>query len=292
MSKDELTLSVALIVKNEEAVLERCLKSVEGADEIVIVDTGSEDKTLQIAERYADNLLHFQWCDDFSKARNFAKQNCTSDWILSIDADHINDTPIEEIKKEISRIDANHEVAFVNAGDHHKMAILFKNKENIEWVGAVHEVLNKVATIDTSVSQTILKNPKPGDEHRNLRILLESEKTDRTKFYLGREHFELQKYLDAIFWMEQYLEVGTWIPEKAEAWLVIAQSQWFSFRGDKAREACLQAIAVNPDFTEALLFMSDITFEPWSGKWKRLAEASTGEDVLFNRIPPKEQVDE
>jgi hypothetical protein len=38
--------------------------------------------------------------------------------------------------------------------------------------------------------------------------------------------------------------------------------------------------------------MSDITFEPWSGKWKRLAEASTGEDVLFNRIPPKEQVDE
>jgi glycosyltransferase involved in cell wall biosynthesis len=291
LSKDQPTLSVALIAKNEEAVLERCLKSVEGADEIVVVDTGSEDKTLQIAERYADTLLHFQWCNDFSKARNFAKQNCTSDWVLSIDADHINETPVEEIKEEIRKIDSEHEVAFVNAGDHHKMAILFKNDPNIEWVGAVHEVLNKVATVETNVRQTILKNPKPGDEDRNLRILLENEKTPRAKFYLGREYYEREKYLEAIYWMEQYLEAAHWIPEKAEAWLVIAQSQWLSFRGDKAREACLQAIAVNPDFTEALLFMSDITFEPWSGKWKRLAEASTGEDVLFNRIP-KEQVDE
>ena len=53
--------------------------------------------------------------------------------------------------------------------------------------------------------------------------------------------------------------------------------------GDKARAACLQAIGTNPDFTEALSFMAEMTFQPLSAKWKRLAEQSTGHDVLFSR---------
>jgi glycosyltransferase involved in cell wall biosynthesis len=67
-----------MIVKNEEAVLERCLESAkEIADEIIIVDTGSTDKTRKIAKKYTDKVLKFTWIDDFSAARNYAFEQAT-----------------------------------------------------------------------------------------------------------------------------------------------------------------------------------------------------------------------
>ena len=70
------TLSVCMIVKNEEAVLGRCLDCVrQFADEIIIVDTGSTDTTKEIANKYTDKVFDFEWCDDFSKARNFSFKN-------------------------------------------------------------------------------------------------------------------------------------------------------------------------------------------------------------------------
>ena len=81
-------LSLAMIVKNEEEFLEGCLQSVQGlADEIIIIDTGSTDKTLEIAQKYTNNIYHFEWIDDFAAARNEAIKHCTGDWILYLDAD-------------------------------------------------------------------------------------------------------------------------------------------------------------------------------------------------------------
>jgi len=81
-------LSVCLIVKNEERHLGRCLESVRGlADEIVVVDTGSSDRTVAIAREHGARVTHFTWCDDFSAAKNFSIEQATGDWILSIDAD-------------------------------------------------------------------------------------------------------------------------------------------------------------------------------------------------------------
>src|ERR1051326_2806146 len=85
------TISAVLICKNEEQLLPRCLDSLKGIDEIIVCDTGSIDKTVEVAERYVGkgNVKFFQWCDNFAKARNYAKSFATSDWILSIDADEI-----------------------------------------------------------------------------------------------------------------------------------------------------------------------------------------------------------
>src|SRR5690625_4581747 len=78
-------LSVCMIVKNEEKVLERCLESIHGiADEIVIVDTGSTDKTKEIATKYTDKLYDFKWINDFSKARNYAASKAIGEWIFVI----------------------------------------------------------------------------------------------------------------------------------------------------------------------------------------------------------------
>ena len=97
------TLSVCMIVKNEENCVERSLQSIQAlADEIVIVDTGSTDETLAICRRFTDKIFHFSWNDDFSAARNFALSNATSDWILFLDADEvIAEEDQQKIKKMI-----------------------------------------------------------------------------------------------------------------------------------------------------------------------------------------------
>jgi len=81
-------LSVCLIVKNEERHLPRCLASVRGlADELVVVDTGSTDKTIAIAEEHGATVHRVEWQDDFSLARNAAIEQASGDWILMLDAD-------------------------------------------------------------------------------------------------------------------------------------------------------------------------------------------------------------
>jgi len=82
------TLSACMIVKNEEKFLPQCLESIKAAvDEIIVVDTGSMDRTVEIAESYGARVFHHLWKNNFSEARNYSLQQATGDWILVIDAD-------------------------------------------------------------------------------------------------------------------------------------------------------------------------------------------------------------
>ena len=77
-----------MIVKNEEQMLQGCLESVRDyVDEMIVVDTGSTDNTRQIAIDAGAKVFDFDWVDDFSAARNFAKSHTNCDYILSLDAD-------------------------------------------------------------------------------------------------------------------------------------------------------------------------------------------------------------
>jgi glycosyltransferase involved in cell wall biosynthesis len=81
-------ISVCMIARNEEKNIDRCLRSVKPvADEIILVDTGSTDRTVEIARKYTDKVYYHPWNDNFSEARNQAMSYATGDWILTIDAD-------------------------------------------------------------------------------------------------------------------------------------------------------------------------------------------------------------
>ena len=84
------TLSACMIVKNEEKFLPQCLKSIKDAvNEIIIVDTGSTDRTVEIAQSFGANVYHHHWKNSFSEARNHSLNYATCDWILQIDADEV-----------------------------------------------------------------------------------------------------------------------------------------------------------------------------------------------------------
>lgn len=88
MSSVDCLISCCLIVKNEAANLSGCLDSIQAiADELIVVDTGSKDETVAIAQRYNAKIYHFEWCNDFAAARNFAISKAQGDWILMPDAD-------------------------------------------------------------------------------------------------------------------------------------------------------------------------------------------------------------
>ncbi|WP_138496171.1 glycosyltransferase [Paenibacillus pinistramenti] len=95
-----IKIALVMIVKNEETVLERCLKSAASmVDEIIIVDTGSTDQTKQIAEKWKAQVYDFEWTQDFSLARNFGLQQSTADWNLILDADeYIHEADWEKVK--------------------------------------------------------------------------------------------------------------------------------------------------------------------------------------------------
>jgi glycosyltransferase involved in cell wall biosynthesis len=91
-----------MIVKDEERFLEGCIESVkEIVDEIVIVDTGSKDRTKEIAKKFDANVFDFEWKEDFSAARNFSIDKATSNWVLVLDADELLD---DKGKKEILKL--------------------------------------------------------------------------------------------------------------------------------------------------------------------------------------------
>ena len=95
------TISVCMIIKDEEKTLNRILSAIKKfADEIVIVDTGSKDNSIEIARKYTDKIFHFIWIDNFGEARNFSFSKATKDYIMWLDADDvIKDSEIEKILK-------------------------------------------------------------------------------------------------------------------------------------------------------------------------------------------------
>ena len=85
-----MKLSLCAIAKNEEAALPKCLSSVKGVvDEIVLLDTGSSDRTVEIALDIGAKVYNFDWCNDFSAARNEALKYVQGDWVLVLDADEV-----------------------------------------------------------------------------------------------------------------------------------------------------------------------------------------------------------
>jgi GT2 family glycosyltransferase/tetratricopeptide (TPR) repeat protein/glycosyltransferase involved in cell wall biosynthesis len=140
------SLSVCLIVKNEEKFLGQCLESVRGlASQIVLVDTGSTDRTVEIAKQHRAEVYHTAWTDDFSAARNTALEHATGDWVLMLDADE--ELPADQhgkLRDDLKQTDAVAlRLPLVNRGEkgqgYSYVPRLFRNLPGAYYYGRIHE---------------------------------------------------------------------------------------------------------------------------------------------------------
>jgi tetratricopeptide (TPR) repeat protein len=265
------SVSVALIVKNEERVLGRCLESLRGAvDEIVVVDTGSEDGTKRVALEYTDKIYDFAWRDDFSAARQFAFDRATRDWVFWVDADDVV-LQADRIKPllatappEVCAYSWRYICGWDPSG---KPNFEFwrercvRNDGTFRWMGRVHEVLVPQRPCVQMQNHDIVVEHHPEsagpEQGRNLKILEEEYEATggnlepRMLFYLGREYADAGNTERAIDVLQQYLQVGEWEEERFRAQVQVAQLHRAQAQYRLALDADLQALKILPHWPDA-----------------------------------------
>ena len=251
MKGREITISLCMIVKDEETTIARCLDSVKGIpDEIIIVDTGSTDRTKEILREYTDQIFDFTWIDDFAAARNYSFSKATMEYILWLDADDIfTESDREQFLKlkkildpHMDAVNMPYHLAFDQFGNvtfSLRRNRLLKRSRNFRWIGAVHECIEVYGEIlNTDICVT--HKGAPGEEDRNLRIY-ENRKargetfSPRDLYYYANELFSHQRINQAIETYRKFLETGQgWLEDNLDACGKLADS--FNILGEKNQE--------------------------------------------------------
>lgn len=263
------TISVCMIVKNEEKNIEDCLKSVKRiADEIVIVDTGSTDNTKGIVAQYTDKIYDFEWCDDFSAARNFSISKATKDFILWIDADDLLENPpmiIKELKED--RDAYNFNIIYGNNTFCHVR--LFRNYRGVKFRGMVHEVpdLGSLSLKEKTNLNIIHKTVKHSTEdrtERNYRILKKDvaahPNSSRARFYLANTLREMGRLDEALMEYRTYFKIASW---KDEIWMAhkyVAQIHMKKKNYRQAIKTLLTMIEIGDWWAESYYYLGECYF--------------------------------
>jgi glycosyltransferase involved in cell wall biosynthesis len=277
-----MTVSFALIVKNEGHALARCLESIAGAvDEIVVVDTGSTDATKQIARRYTDRIYDFAWQRDFSAARQFAFDRATSDWVAWIDADDVVkhaerirpllDTAPSNLDGFYWRYEYDQDL-WGNAVCELWRERCVRNNGAFRWEGRVHEVLAHQTPCKLSRSRAVIiehhRNRSRIREKldRNLEILeaeyarlttRATKPSPRLLFYLGAEYASAGECQRALFFYQQYLNRAGWDDEHYLAQTRVADIFRVQGRFEQAVNADLEALKICPHWPDAYFGLAE-----------------------------------
>ncbi len=255
------TISLCMIVRNEEDVLDRCLRSVSDlVDEIILVDTGSTDRTREIAAAYTEKLYDFPWIDDFAAARNFSFSKATCDYCIWLDADDIL-TQRDRQKFAVLKADLTPAVDVVmlryNTGFDESGNVTFsyyrerlvKNHTDMRWKGAVHEVIDTHGNTIWSDCAVTHRKLHPSDPDRNLRIfenlLRNGTSLDpRQQFYYARELYYHRRYTDALTVLERFLDDGQgWLENQIDACRYCACCLYGLEQPERALQALFRSFA-------------------------------------------------
>lgn len=254
-----------MIVRNEEERLATSLESViEYVDEIVIVDTGSSDRTVDIAKKYTDNVFCIDWEGDFSAARNFAKSCCSGEWILSLDADEKLDCR-DGTLRELIAADQEHALFFLPLDsqsteclkeyDRFMVVRFFRNKPEYSFAGKIHEqvMIPKPDEVGFAANPIIVHAAVPLRQrnrrrYRNLTLLRRAIAVEPNNifllYYIGIEWLGLKRWDKALPIFQSVVKALT--------------DEQLLFRAPAIRGliACLSAVGKNDD---ALRFCMDET---------------------------------
>ncbi len=234
-SQSSQTVSLCLIVRNEESNLARCLNSVHDLfHEIIVVDTGSTDRTCEIAKEHGARLIEFPWCDDFSAARNKFLDHATGNWIMWMDADDIlpanQREPLRNLLNSLDEtprayhfwVNSPKDQSEEQAGSNSLTQIrLFRADPRLRWTRRVHEQICPACEklgyahefCDIQIQHLGYRDAALMQRkiNRDLRLLRMEYATDPhdpgTLLYLGLNLMKTGKYAEAYGYLMQGYQV-------------------------------------------------------------------------------------
>jgi tetratricopeptide (TPR) repeat protein len=279
------TLSVCMIVCDEEKMLPTCLKSIQHlADELIVVDTGSKDGTISIAKDFGAKVFHFKWSDDFAAARNEYLKHATGDWIFQIDADEeLLSRSVPHLKDRMLRSTVL--CYFVRTDNGPKCtgprfgwnARLFRNHPHIRYSRPYHEM------VQASAEKLISKEPRwkreyeagitilhhgyepcemPKKWKRGLRLMKAYLKENPNDAYiltkLGGTCCDLERYDEAEHYLKKALEIS---PDSSEANYALGLTWQKQNKLEAAIRCYEKAIADDSTLAEAMANLGAIFVE-------------------------------
>ena len=230
-----ISISLCMIVRDEESVLERCLEGVKDlVDEMIIADTGSLDNTKEIAAKYTDKVYSFPWIDDFAAARNFTFSKAEKEYCMWLDADDViteeNAEKFLNMKKALSSsvdmVMMPYETGFGEDGapifSYYRERIV-KNNGKYLFTGKVHEVIppsGNILHVQIPVEHRKIK-PSAGERNVNIYKKMEAKGENfdsRALYYYGRELYAHGDYEKGKEIFHRFLKrKDGWIENKIDA---------------------------------------------------------------------------
>lgn len=264
-----------MIVRNEAAVLGRCLDSLDGIyDELCIVDTGSHDATPAIARQYGAQLQSLDSCNgpdgkilDFAAARNAALALAGGDWILQIDADEVLCSGHARILRHVraNKVDQVG-VLMQSNGARWSSGRLFRRLEGAYYRSRVHEYLVHSGSFvkDNSIliDNRQQKQGKESSAERNIRLLHLATRDEpdeaRNFHYLGNEYREAHRFDEAIACYDTALSKNNYQVARFHTAYYLAVCHLLKANWPRALDAAFQALQIDPRYAEAHCLLGDI----------------------------------
>lgn len=281
-----------MIVKDEAHCIARCLRSVcDQVDEIIIVDTGSTDQTVEICKSYGAQVFSYTWNHHFAEARNYGIERATGDWILWMDADEEMEVPQAQNLKQLllsrSEIMAwiqliNYIGEEVNKNEAHHIAHmrLFRNHLGIKFINAVHEMLNIVDLFPYYDFQTTPILPinifhygymnkyiyNKRKSERNIHLLKNELQTENhspwMKYHLANEYYRLEEYETAFKYVN--LAIVHFLQQKKNPPSLVYKLKYAILitlgSAEGAWQAIDKAIQMYPDYVDLHFYKGVIYF--------------------------------
>ena len=297
-------------------MLPKCLKSIKGVDEIIIVDTGSTDKSVEIAKKAGAKVFtDYNWNDNFSEARNESKKHCTGDWLLIIDGDETLQTTIPTIRKLLGQPfmkDREAIMFYVDTGKETNDQIrMFRNRVNVQWVGAAHNLpyvieANGRAVRISDIQRSTFKikagySPAHNaDPDRTLRIMtkeltkgsreLGHDQYTRYLYYVAREHMNRRDPFKVVWYLEKYVKIAPPTNELADSYFLLATCYVDLGELERGVDACLQTIKYLPNFKAAWALIHNLAHPDAKPMWEKMFHMANNEGVLFHRFDAEKLV--
>ncbi|SDE48682.1 glycosyltransferase [Sporomusa acidovorans] len=279
-------ISACVITKNEAKNIQRCLQSVKNiVNEIIVVDTGSDDATVSIAERFGAKIFHYQWDNDFAAARNYALTQAKGAWIIFLDADeYITAETIKNVRPVIDKIHSNRKVDAIRCQMNNLEGIdgllrssnpsirIFRNSPVIRYKGRVHEAIYKcgkpVNLINVTnqlivIYHTGYTNKTIIEKIRRNTVILEAEVKsgvvrDLTYCYLSDGCWRNGQYEKSIEYakkaIKQLARLSSELDYKPYVFLISSMTHLKTYSEEEVIANCNEAIERFPHHPEIWLF--------------------------------------